>query len=234
LGLSNVSLQGLAPSRTFRYVETTSVMACTALSVWLAHEVLLGLAHRSPPWVLLAGAVIAAYLFADLLAGVVHFVGDSFGAVDTPLVGLTFVLPFRSHHVHPGDICEHDFVATNGNNAFATLFVLAPVLWLSPLREGGGWSLFGVFVLVLALSLMLTNQIHKWAHVAHPPTLVAWLQRRGLLLSPERHAAHHRPPYIGGYCVTSGLCNRVLDPIGFFPRLERAIRAVLLLPKDKP
>lgn len=234
MGLSNVSLQGLAPSRAFRYVETASVVACIALNVWLAHEVLLGLTHRSPSWLLLAGAALGAYVFADLLAGLVHFVGDSFGTVETPLLGLTFVLPFRSHHVHPGDICEHDFVATNGNNAFATLFVLGPVLWLSPLREGGAWSVFGVFVLVLALSLMLTNQIHKWAHVARPPGLVAWLQRRGFLLSPERHAAHHRPPYVGGYCVTSGLCNRLLDPIGFFPWLERVIRAVLLLPKDKP
>jgi ubiquitin-conjugating enzyme E2 variant len=181
----------------------------------------------------LAGVVVGAYLVADLLAGVVHFVGDSFGTVETPLLGPTFVLPFRSHHLNPEQICQHDFVATNGNNAFATIFVMAPVFLLCPVREHSVYTLVRLFVWALSLSLLFTNQIHKWAHVADPPATVRRLQRLGVLLSPERHAVHHRPPHVGGYCVTSGLCNRVLDPIGFFPLLERVIRAALFLPKIK-
>lgn len=233
MGLSNVSLQQLAPSRLFRCVEVGALLSCTGLTVWLAHEVVFGVAHHAPAWWWLVAAALSAYLLADLLAGFVHFLGDSFGSVETPVLGLTFVLPFRSHHVHPGDICQHDFVATNGNNAFATLFVVGPVLCLAPLREGGAWAVFGMFVLVLSSLLMLTNQIHKWAHVAEPPRLVQRLQRLGVLLSPERHATHHRPPYVGGYCVTSGVCNRLLDPIGFFPFLERTIRASVCLRVDK-
>lgn len=234
MSLSNVSMQQLAPSRLFRYVEATSLLVCIGLSGWLACNVVIGIANNAPAWWWLVAAALGAYLFADLLAGVVHFLGDSFGTIHTPIVGLTFVLPFRSHHVHPADICEHDFVATNGNNAFATLFLLAPVLYFVPLHEGGAWAVLGVFVWVLALALMLTNQIHEWAHVEHPPALVKHMQQLGVLLSPERHATHHRPPYVGGYCVTSGLCNRLLDPIGFFPHLERAIRMTLSLPRNKP
>ncbi len=234
MGLSNVSLRELSPSRLFRYVEAASLVACGGLLLVLAREVVIGLTHRAPAWWALGAAAFGAYLFADLVAGVVHFLGDSFGTIDTPLLGLTFVLPFRSHHVHPGDICLHDFVATNGNNAFATLFVLIPVLCWAPLRAGGGWACFGVFVWTLAFALMLTNQVHKWAHMKDPPRIVKQLQRIGVLLSPARHAAHHRPPHVGGYCVTSGLCNRLLDPIGFFPALERAIRAALRLPRSAP
>lgn len=229
----NPSLQQLVPSRLFRYVETGALLGCIGLHVGLTREVVIGLTAAAPAWWLSVAAVIGAYLLADLLAGVVHFVGDSFGTVDTPLLGLTFVLPFRSHHVHPTEICHHDFVATNGNNAFATLFLLAPALCFLPVRDGGGWALCGIFVWVLTLALMLTNQIHKWAHVRNPPALVKSLQRVGVLLSPDRHAAHHRPPYVGGYCVTSGLCNRLLDPIGFFPLLERGIRAALCLRAGK-
>jgi len=232
-GPSNASIRPLAPPRLFRYVEAGALVCCTALNLWLAHEIILGLAHREPNWWWLVAAMFGAYLLADLLTGLVHFLGDSFGSVDTPVLGLTFVLPFRSHHAQPGDICEHDFVATNGNNAFATLLLVGPLLFFSPLRQGGGWAVVGAFALVLSLSLMLTNQIHKWAHVSHPPPLVRPLQRLGVLLSPERHESHHRPPYVGGYCVTSGLCNRLLDPIGFFPFLERVIRASLRLHSDK-
>lgn len=225
----NVSLQELGPSRLFRYFEGASVLACLALGGGLARSVVLGLFRDAPSAWLLAGALLAAFVLADLLAGLVHFACDSFGSVDTPVLGLTFVLPFRSHHVHPQDICDHDFVATNGNNAFATLFVLAPVLAWAPVDQGGIATAFGLFVLMLSALLFLTNQIHKWAHEDHPPTLVALLQRAGILLSPERHRVHHQPPYTGGYCVTSGICNRLLDPIGFFAFLERGIRRVLFL-----
>jgi ubiquitin-conjugating enzyme E2 variant len=231
--LSNPS-SPLAPSRAFRHVETASTIACAVVLIWLARDVVWGVSAHRPGWIPVLSAAVAAYLFADFVAGFVHFIGDSFCSVDTPLLGPTFVLPFRDHHVHPQAICDHDFVATNGNNAFATLFLATPVLISGVARHGGWWVLLGVFVCVLSALSMFTNQIHKWAHVDAPPPLVRTLQRAGMLLSPERHAAHHRPPYVGGYCVTSGLCNRLLDPLGFFPFAERTIRVALRAPKRKP
>lgn len=223
--------QKVAPPRAFRLIELGAVVFCIGLNVLLLIELVRGFAHGTPSAPMIAGLVFAGYLAADFLTGLVHFIGDSFGTVETPVLGRTFVLPFRSHHDHPAEICEHDFVETNGNNAFATLFVLVPTVLYVPVREGGGAFGFGLFVLVTSVLLMLTNQIHKWAHVAEPPRVVRQLQRAGILLSPESHRSHHAPPYGRGYCVTSGIFNRLLDPVGFFPFLERVIRAVLFLPR---
>lgn len=218
-----------APPSAFRWLEASSIIACIGVDLALGYHVALGLhAHWPGPWSLL-GLCLAAYLAADLTAGLVHFFGDSFGSVDTPVLGTTFVLPFRGHHDHPEEMSTHDFIETNGNNAFATLFVVVPCLLFVPMREGGVATSVGVFTIVFSVLLLLTNQIHKWAHVPRPPRIVQWLQRSGVLLSPERHRAHHAPPYGRGFCVTSGIFNVLLDPLGFFPWLARVIRAVLRL-----
>jgi ubiquitin-conjugating enzyme E2 variant len=70
---------------------------------------------------------------------------------------------------------------------------------------------------------MLTNQIHKWAHVDGVPAPVRWLQGLGVVLGCQDHARHHAHPYDVRYCITTGWCNRPLEAIGFFRRLERAI-----------
>lgn len=217
------------PPRFFRGVEVGSIVLCLGATTSVARDVLLGALVERPPVLVMGLAVVLGYLLTDLVSGVVHFVGDSFGTVETPWLGRTFVLPFRSHHVDPGDICVHDFVETNGNNAFASLFLVVPVAWSHLPARGGLAAAFGVFVVVFTVSVLLTNQIHKWAHVARPPRIVRALQRAGLLLSPEAHTSHHSPPHRGGYCVTSGVWNRILDPIDFFPKLERGIRRLLRL-----
>lgn len=219
------------PPRLFRYVEITAVVACIALDLVLLAQVFTGIVRFRPSGLVMAGIAFGAYLLADFVTGLVHFVGDSFGTVDTPVLGRTFVLPFRSHHVHPEEICVHDFVETNGNNAFATLFAVIPTVAFADVAGSAGGAVLGLFVLVFSVLVMLTNQFHKWTHVSDPPRVVRWLQRAGILLSPAAHLPHHAPPYGRGYCVTSGIFNRLLDPIGFFPFLERVIRAVLFLPR---
>ena len=74
-----------------------------------------------------------------------------------------------------------------------------------------------------------TNLFHKWAHAEQAPSIVRWLQRRRLILSPDAHRVHHRT-YTGGYCVTSVWLNAVLDVVNFFGRAERAIRWLQRLP----
>ena len=69
----------------------------------------------------------------------------------------------------------------------------------------------------------MTNQIHQWAHLASPPPLVRTLQACGALLGPAEHAAHHQRPYDVRYCITTGWCNRPLEALAFFRRLETAI-----------
>jgi len=43
------------------------------------------------------------------------------------------------------------------------------------------------------------------------------------VLGRAAHATHHDRPYDAHYCITTGWCNRPLEAIGFFRRMERAI-----------
>jgi ubiquitin-conjugating enzyme E2 variant len=71
-----------------------------------------------------------------------------------------------------------------------------------------------------------TNQIHYWAHMERPPALVAWLQRRRLILSPEHHRVHHASPFATHYCITTGWCNPLLARLGWWRMLETCATAL--------
>lgn len=166
-----------------------------------------------------AGAFLGGMLLADLVSGLVHWGFDTWGTEATPVLGWSFIRPFREHHTDPLGITRHDWIETNGNNAIGTLPLLGLGLALPP---GFAAALCGW----LAVWVMATNQIHKWAHQPSVPTPVAWLQRRGLILGREHHGVHHAAPHDGAYCITLGLCNPLLDAVGFFRGLERGIGAL--------
>ena len=168
------------------------------------------------------GALVG-YLAADLLSGTVHWFCDTFFAEDTPLIGPTVTLPFRDHHRHPEAITGYRLLEQDGTN----YVMLIPPLWLAVSAApavGGLLRLAGLSALWgLALGSLGTNLFHKWAHTGGAPGVVRWLQRRRLILSPESHAVHHRS-YTGGYCVTNGWMNPVLDRLDAFGRVERLVR----------
>ena len=89
------------------------------------------------------------------------------------------------------------------------------------LRQG-----FDLWLLVFLVASLATSQFHMWAHATQAPAAVRWLQRKGVILSPARHARHHRGGFDRSYCMTSGLLNPVLDRIDFFGNLERGIRSL--------
>ncbi len=180
-------------------------------------------------WWVVAGTGLAGYIASDFTSGVVHWLFDTWGSTKTPVVGATFVTPFRIHHVDPKDITRHGFVATNGHNCLVSL----PVLVGGLLLPHTAWSSAAIaFVLALCLGVFATNQFHKWSHEdeakLHP--FIRWLQRYGIILSPEHHDVHHSAPYSRHYCITTGWLNRPLEAIGFFRGLERIITAVTSVP----
>lgn len=174
-------------------------------------------------------ALFAGYLAADLGSGTVHWFFDTWLSARTPVLGSMFVRPFREHHVDPLAITRHDFVETNGSNCLATLPLLLGALALDP--AAGGWERAGVvFLLSLSLGVFATNQFHSWAHRGENPRWIRLLQRSGLVLRPEHHALHHRPPYLSHYCITTGWMNPLLHRIRYFRGLERAITRVTGVP----
>jgi plasmanylethanolamine desaturase len=200
--------------------------AFSAIALALASVAVVALAYRVAThvdliqwWVPIA--LVGGLVAADFGSGLVHWGADTWGRDDLPIVGKLLLVPFRVHHVNPDDFARRSFVDTNGEVAAIALLVVAALL-LVPLNSTSG-AVTALFGLAFCGVGMLTNQIHQWAHVDSVPTPVRWLQRLGLLLGPADHACHHAHPYDVRYCITTGWCNRPLEAIGFYRRLESVI-----------
>lgn len=216
------------PSR-YRIVEVLSVVAFASFAWLLADEAIAGLSTRPAFALWLPPVALAAFVASDFVSGFVHWLADTYCHADTPFVGPKFVAPFREHHDDPLAITRHDFIEANGDNCCISLLVLVPAyLWL-PMREQAWAALAGLWVLLLAMSVLLTSLAHGWAHMEEPPRLVARLQRMGLLLTREHHAMHHVAPHRTHYCITTGWLNPLLDKLRFFAHLERVFD--LLMPR---
>ena len=173
--------------------------------------------------------VLAAALGADLMSGLVHWTADTWFSETMPVLGRRFLRPFRVHHVNPDDFLLRDVIDCNGDVAMLNLPFLVAALLMPDTVAGNAWSLA---LLAFAAVSLPTNQVHQWAHMPSPPAFVRWLQRRGIILSIEDHARHHREPYVANYCIATGWCNRWLTAIDFFPACERLVtRVVGLTPR---
>ncbi|MEA3184363.1 MAG: hypothetical protein QOJ74_840, partial [Ilumatobacteraceae bacterium] len=63
----------------------------------------------------------------------------------------------------------------------------------------------------LVAGVIMTNQLHKWAHMPAVPRLVTIAQRRGVVLSKQHHSVHHSGGYDRNYCITWGHLDAVLN-----------------------
>jgi len=205
-------------SRLQRSVESAAVLAYGACVVGLAVQVAPDVVPQAP---VVAGAILTGYLAADLLAGIVHWLADTYGSPQTPLVGPTVIYGFREHHDTPEKILQHDFVETNGAAAAAAIPLAVLALILPGAASAG---LFMKTALAsLTLAVVATNQLHKWAHMPRAPLAVRLLQRLRLVLRPEEHALHHTSPFRTHYCITTGWLNGPLARLRVFPRVEKAV-----------
>lgn len=220
------------------WIEVAGV--CGFFALVLVHVMRFSTASEMFGW---REAVVAllALVVADFLSGLFHWMADTWGSEDISWIGPHFLRPFRVHHIAPLAMLHHDFFETNGNSALLAL----PFLLLSlALPLSSDLSRFvAVFLAAVGVWGFATNQIHKWAHMNDPPSIVRWMQSRGVILSPQHHEVHHTAPFATNYCITTGWCNGLLAAIGFFPALERCIAALtgltprsyeLALPPDPP
>lgn len=174
-------------------------------------------------WFLLIKMLLLGYVAADFFSGLVHWMGDTFGEEDWPILGAGFIKPFRDHHVDPKGITHHDFIEVNGNNCFVLLLALVPVSFI--MSPDWGYISFATiaFAMFFSIGIFLTNQFHKWSHLTEPNIAIATLQRWNIILSPENHDVHHAAPYKTYYCITCGWLNPVLDRTDFWRSAERFI-----------
>jgi plasmanylethanolamine desaturase len=215
-------------SRAVRRFEISSIVAYCCVMGWVVAR-LVPLADDFP-W-LIASAFMFGFVLADLVSGVVHWLADTWGSPDMPVIGQALIRPFREHHVDQKEITRHDFIETNGNNCFISIGP-AVIGALVPLT--GARNVFiATAIFSVTLWVLFTNQFHKWAHLDDPPRWVAVLQRLNLVLPRDHHAVHHSAPYAKYYCITVGWLNEPLYRFRFFQTLEWIITALTgLTPRE--
>lgn len=212
-----------------RTLEMFGIALFAAISIALADWLILRSLQFSPGFAaaLVVSALLAGWLLSDFASGFVHWLGDTFGTIDMPVLGEAFIRPFREHHTDPKGITRHDFIETNGNNCIVVcvcLYLPMSLLFLVPDNAIRFWLVTaGV---TLGFATFMTNQIHRWAHLDDPPWYARLFQRLGLFMTAEHHDVHHAAPYDTYYCITSGWLNPILQRTRFFDYAERVVRSV--------
>jgi hypothetical protein len=172
---------------------------------------------------LVAAATVASLMYsswflADLGSGVFHWSVDNYGNGNTPLLG-SIIAAFQGHHTAPWTITHRSFC--NNTYKLCIPFGIPTILAIYTLT-GSMTTLFFACFCVLEIC---SQELHKWSHMTknEVPQWVNVLQELGVTVNRKQHALHHMAPYEGNYCIVSGVCNEVLDNIGFFRRLERLV-----------
>jgi len=71
------------------------------------------------------------------MSGLVHWLADTWGSEELPIVGPRFLRPFRVHHVTPTSFVECTFMDTNGDTALIGIPFFCVDLSLSAGRSVG-------------------------------------------------------------------------------------------------
>jgi plasmanylethanolamine desaturase len=221
-------------SRKYRLFEIAAITIFVSVLSALCGRLALQI-NSAEVGIWIAVSAVAGVLISDFLSGAAHWAGDTLGDESMPLLGRSFIAPFREHHLDPDGITRHDFVEINGNTCIALAPLLPVLYWTTPTTTGISFFLWSTLALT-CFFIFCTNQFHKWAHEIDPPVFVRFLQGSGLILSPRRHSIHHAH-LNDHYCITVGWMNPLLAKIQFFRLVEgfvARLRPQLLHSKNGP
>jgi len=220
---ASVLKAGYTPAkRRFEILTMTVFVALEATIIWR----LLKAMNVSQLW-LVPLCFLLAEVVTDFVSGVAHWLCDTWGRLDTPIVGPTFIRSFREHHIDPSAICNHDFIETNADPSLFSVALNTYLIFLRPWNPDSQYDMaLYLFALFGGLLAAFTNEFHKWSHMHKPPAWIQMLQDLWIVLPRRHHAVHHRPPFDKYYCITSGHLNAFLDGIGFWRRVEVIINTV--------
>jgi hypothetical protein len=212
-------------NRAHKIVETLTMCASASATLTIAERFATSgkIFQRGDLLSSTAAAVLATVLgilSADFVSGFFHWMFDTWGDIDMPLLGAWAIHPFREHHVDPKAITTHDFVHTNGSNFLLAFFVSGSGVAFADAKLAPFTSLY---LAVFTGFVCFTSQIHKWAHSEKVPAYVRVLRWMRLAISVDHHAEHHRAPHDRHYCITTGWLNRPLQALRFFQTLETCI-----------
>lgn len=107
---------------------------------------------------------VLGILTADLASGLVHWGADTWGSVDMPVIGRSFLRPFREHHIDPTSIVRHDFVETNADSFAVTIPYLIYMTYKFSFFDADEIQRtynFEVYMFLLSIFASLTNQVRE-------------------------------------------------------------------------
>ncbi|HWB76575.1 MAG TPA: fatty acid desaturase CarF family protein [Nannocystaceae bacterium] len=211
--------------RNMSRLEAIAMVGFAVAAVWVMARVGYGLVALAPASLWLLALVPIGMAMAALATAAVHYFADNFYDENTPLVGPAFVFRFRQHHEQPGLICTLTFREMNAPGLMLTTPFMIALVFVPIATTPWGLGL-GVLGVAFLVSAALTNQIHRWAHAPKNHPIVRWLQRSGIILSPEHHAAHHRAPHDVRFGITNGWLDGLLDRTGAWHRLTELLVAI--------
>lgn len=160
-------------------------------------------------WIL---TLILAWMFAELMSGLFHWLEDRYGNPAWPVIGPLVVQPNLEHHIRPAKLCQGSYWDRNCTTIIPSAILASAFYWCPPVCLG--------FII-----LSQANEIHSWAHQRCNP-LIRFIQRTGILQSPKHHSIHHKRPFDRYYCVFTNYMNPVLRVVCFWELVEFLIWAV--------
>lgn len=164
-----------------------------------------------------AASILGGLFLADIISGLIHWFEDRYGNPKWPVLGHT-IRANQEHHFRPRAFLEGSFLSRNKE-----VFVLG-ALFLAGFWVTGTLNLFTGSAVLFG---MFANEFHRAAHRSPKENgrLITALQKTGLAQSFQHHAAHHRQGKDTHYCVVTNYTNPILERVGFFPGLERIVKA---------
>lgn len=150
----------------------------------------------------LLGQIVAGWLLADLLSGILHWIEDRLLPDGLPVLDRAVVQPNRLHHRAPMAFTAGSFFDRNGTTWMAAAALVIPA-----------FIAFGPAPWLVAASIggLVASQVHYWAH--RPPPSQSWVaafQRAGIIQSPGAHRRHHQDE-TASFCILTNLLNPLLD-----------------------
>ncbi len=156
--------------------------------------------------------IFAAYLAADFISGLGHWVEDTYFVPGKfKLLNERVIEPNIYHHQNPYPIVNRSYIEIN---LVSMLLALMGILILL------GLGIKDFYYYLVFLFVSHANQTHQWGHNPKPSKIVSTIQSTGLIQSYKHHNKHHKRPYDSKYCVMTDYLNPILDYLKFWRALE--------------
>ena len=217
------------PIPTPSYQYPFFVFNCVVATFW---GVRIGIDLYTQPGLLpyLPLVLAGALYVGDFISAMFHKWLDSYASEVNPIWGSP-ARAFRVHHEFPNNLNEVGFVHNITSMSWFMAMLYGLTLICAYALEFG--PLLSLFLWVQLLLFLIGNEIHRQAHAPRPWAWMGWLQRRGILLTAERHRRHHVGERNSDFGIVNGWANPLINWLDLPNRMDVWLwRAFRLFPRN--